>query len=57
MTNIYRLLLATAICLLSQVAQTHGYGTGQSTAMQLREAGLASNLAWEVVEGLTTEVG
>ena len=25
--------------------------------MQLREAGLASNLAWEIVEGLTTEVG
>ena len=56
MTNIYRLLLATAICLLSQVAQTQD-GTGHSTALQLREAGLASNLAWEVVEGLTTEVG
>ena len=56
MINIYRLLLATAICLLSQVAQAQD-ATGHSTSIQLREAGLASNLAWEIVEGLTTEVG
>ena len=56
MININRLLLVSVICLLSQVAQAQG-GAGQSTAMQLREAGLASNLAWEIVEGLTTEVG
>ena len=56
MININRLLLASALCLLFQIAQAQG-GTGQSTALQLREAGLASNLAWEIVEGLTTEVG
>ena len=56
MININRLLLASAICLLSQVAQARG-DTEHSTAMQLREEGMASNLAWEVVEGLTTEVG
>ena len=56
MINIYRLLLATAICLLSQVAQAQDASV-HSTAIQLREAGLASSLAWEVVEGLTTEVG
>ena len=56
MANINRFLLASALCLLSQIAQAQG-GTGQGTALQLREAGLASNLAWEIVEGLTTEVG
>ena len=56
MININRLLLVSVICLLSQVAQAQG-GAGQSTAMQLREGGMASNLAWEIVEGLTTEVG
>ena len=38
MININRLLLASALCLLSQVAQAQG-GAVQSTAMQLREAG------------------
>ena len=56
MININRLLLASALCLLSQVAQAQD-ATGHSTSIQLREAGLASNLAWEIVEGLTTEVG
>ncbi len=56
MININRLLLVSVICLLSQVAQAQG-GAGQSTAMQLREEGMASNLAREIVEGLTTEVG
>ena len=56
MINIYRLLLATAICLLSQVAQAQDASV-HSTSIQLREAGLASSLAWEIVEGLTTEVG
>ena len=56
MININRLLLVSVICLLSQVAQAQG-GAGQNTAMQLREEGMASNLAREIVEGLTTEVG
>ena len=56
MININRLLLATVICLLSQVAQARG-DTEQGAAMQLREEGMVSNLAWEIVEGLTTEVG
>ena len=56
MININRLLLASALCLLSQVAQARG-DTEQGAAIQLREEGMASNLAWEIVEGLTTEVG
>ena len=56
MININRFLLTSALCFLSQVAQAQG-DAGQSTAMQLREGGMASNLAWEIVEGLTTEVG
>ena len=56
MADINRFLLASALCLLSQIAQAQG-ATGQGAALQLREAGLASNLAREIVEGLTTEVG
>ena len=56
MADINRFLLASALCLLSQIAQVQD-GSGHSTALQLREAGLASNLAREIVEGLTTEVG
>ena len=56
MTDMKRLLPVSVLFLLFQVATAQD-DTVHGTAIQLREAGLASDLAWEIVEGLTTEVG
>ena len=51
-----RLLLVPILCCLPVLlkGQTE---SAQDTAELLREAGMTSGLAWEIVEGLTTEVG
>lgn len=51
-----RLLSVLTLCCLPMLvkAQTE---SAQDTAELLREAGMKSGLAWEIVEGLTTEVG
>lgn len=50
------LLALSALCFLSTTVHTQDNGAIE-TAIQLRDAGMASGLAWEIVEGLTTEVG
>ncbi len=49
-------LALLALCFLPSIVQTQEGGVGD-TAAQLRDAGMKSGLAWEIVEGLTTEVG
>lgn len=51
-----RLLLLPVLCFLPLMAHSLDDGTSE-TAVQLRDAGMKSDLAWEIVEGLTTEVG
>ncbi len=51
-----RLLLLPALCFLPPMGHSLDDGVSE-TAAQLRDAGMASGLAWEIVEGLTTEVG
>ena len=51
-----RLLLLPILCFHPLMAQSLDDGASE-TAVQLRDAGMASGLAWEIVEGLTTEVG
>ena len=50
------LRLLPFLCCLSVLLQAQ-VETTRETAEQLREAGMGSDLAWEIVEGLTTEVG
>ena len=50
------LLLSALLCFLPSMALVQ-YDAVSETAVQLRDAGMASDLAWEIVEGLTTEVG
>ena len=51
-----RLLMLTVLCLLPSIVPAQDE-TVSETAAQLRDAGMKSGLAWEIVEGLTTEVG
>lgn len=51
-----RLLLLPILCCLPALVKAQPETT-QDTAELLREAGMKSGLAWEIVEGLTTEVG
>ena len=48
--------LLLVLCLLPVPVQAETE-SAHDTAVQLREAGMGSGLAWEIVEGLTTEVG
>ena len=50
------LLVLSVLCFLPSMAPAQDDDVTQ-TAMQLRDAGMATDLAWEIVEGLTTEVG
>ena len=51
-----RVLLLWVLCFMPVIVQTQDGGVS-ATAAQLRDAGMKSDLAWEIVEGLTTEVG
>ena len=51
-----RLLVLSVLCLLPSVVPAQDASVSE-TAVELRDAGMATDLAWEIVEGLTTEVG
>ena len=51
-----RLLVLSVLCLLPSVVPAQDDSVNE-TAVGLRDAGMATDLAWEIVEGLTTEVG
>ena len=50
------LLVLSVLCLLPSVVPAQDDSVNE-TAVGLRDAGMATDLAWEIVEGLTTEVG
>ena len=56
LTRTSRLLALSVLCLLPSAVPAQG-DPATKTAAQLRDAGMASGLAWEIVEGLTTEIG
>ncbi len=51
-----RLLLLPILCCLPFLVNAQNENP-EEIALKLREAGMRSGLAWEIVEGLTTEVG
>ena len=51
-----RLLVLSVLCLLPSIVPAQDDSVNE-TAVGLRDAGMATDLAWEIVEGLTTEVG
>ena len=56
LTRTSRLLALSVLCLLPSAVPAQN-DPATETAAQLRDAGMASGLAWEIVEGLTTEIG